>query len=536
MPLNLRLLLAAVCTCFAFYAAALVWSSSFTVEGMRWYALFDDAMISMRYARHLAGGEGLVWNPGERVEGFTNPGWTFIMALVHLVENRESWTSLYVQVISALCLVGTILLTARLALLVAPGRVVVAGVAAVAMAFYFPLNYFSLMGMEAGILALMLTAAACLLIRAGDAGRASVAAWLLMALAVFVRLDAVVPALALAIMCAVVYPGVRRKNLVIAAAALAVSLAVQTAGRLYYYGEPLPNTYYLKMSEVPLLARVGRGLWVASRFTFNHLWPFYVLVPFVVIRCMRNRAACRAGAINFLRSPAALLLAVVLGQLAYSTYVGGDVWEWFLYANRFLVIAAPMIFILLALLVVGLLERWQFARQSLGRHPTAWTLFLGLLMVLFSNWHGGYELARDQALLRRPLYGVSDAKAFVVYAQQVKKQHATDTTIAIDRAGTLPYFLHDYGFFDILGKADPVIARMQSNSITDPGTLIGNHFVPGHTKWSAAHTIGQLNPDIVILTVDFMNDDYMPWLQQQYELEPVPGLVGRVYQRVANPR
>ncbi len=33
-------------------------------------------MILMRYAYNLAHGNGLVWNPGERVEGITNPLWT----------------------------------------------------------------------------------------------------------------------------------------------------------------------------------------------------------------------------------------------------------------------------------------------------------------------------------------------------------------------------------------------------------------------------------------------------------------------------
>ena len=32
----------------------------------------DDALISLRYARNLLGGHGLVWNPGEYVEGYSN--------------------------------------------------------------------------------------------------------------------------------------------------------------------------------------------------------------------------------------------------------------------------------------------------------------------------------------------------------------------------------------------------------------------------------------------------------------------------------
>src|SRR5438128_259469 len=39
----------------------------------------DDAFISMRYARNLSLGHGLVFNAGERVEGYTNFLWTLIL-------------------------------------------------------------------------------------------------------------------------------------------------------------------------------------------------------------------------------------------------------------------------------------------------------------------------------------------------------------------------------------------------------------------------------------------------------------------------
>ena len=44
----------------------------------RWVC--DDAFISFRYARNWAEGKGLVWNPGERVEGYTNFLWTALIA------------------------------------------------------------------------------------------------------------------------------------------------------------------------------------------------------------------------------------------------------------------------------------------------------------------------------------------------------------------------------------------------------------------------------------------------------------------------
>ena len=45
----------------------------------RWF-LIDDAFISFRYARNLAEGAGLVFNAGERVEGYTSFLWTCLSA------------------------------------------------------------------------------------------------------------------------------------------------------------------------------------------------------------------------------------------------------------------------------------------------------------------------------------------------------------------------------------------------------------------------------------------------------------------------
>lgn len=45
----------------------------------------DDMFITYRYAWNLAHGEGLVFNPGERVFGLTNPGHALVLALLHAV-------------------------------------------------------------------------------------------------------------------------------------------------------------------------------------------------------------------------------------------------------------------------------------------------------------------------------------------------------------------------------------------------------------------------------------------------------------------
>lgn len=42
----------------------------------------DDAYISFRYATRLAEGHGLTFNPGEWVEGFSNPLWTLLISVI----------------------------------------------------------------------------------------------------------------------------------------------------------------------------------------------------------------------------------------------------------------------------------------------------------------------------------------------------------------------------------------------------------------------------------------------------------------------
>lgn len=46
--------------------------------------LADDAYISFRYAENLASGRGMVFNPGERVEGYTDFLWVVILAVCRL--------------------------------------------------------------------------------------------------------------------------------------------------------------------------------------------------------------------------------------------------------------------------------------------------------------------------------------------------------------------------------------------------------------------------------------------------------------------
>ena len=44
-----------------------------------WDHVSDDAYISFRYVARWVAGQGLTFNPGERIEGFSNPLWIFLL-------------------------------------------------------------------------------------------------------------------------------------------------------------------------------------------------------------------------------------------------------------------------------------------------------------------------------------------------------------------------------------------------------------------------------------------------------------------------
>src|SRR3954468_12042487 len=111
LPLGLAVLL----LLFSLWAGWFIHRSSFKVEETHYYCLFDDAMISMTYARNLVEGRGLEWARwGAPVEGFTHPLWLLPMIGANLLPLPLRLRSLPVQVVSLLLLAGAALAAWRL--------------------------------------------------------------------------------------------------------------------------------------------------------------------------------------------------------------------------------------------------------------------------------------------------------------------------------------------------------------------------------------------------------------------------------------
>ena len=181
---------------------------SATIAGVRYWWLSDDAMISMRYASNLAHGYGLVWNPGQRVEGFTNPLWTLYMALVHLLPLDPSKTSLVILLTNIAIAAATTVALARLVRQLGGGSWATAAALA---AYVLSLDsaYWAASGLETSLLALIVTVSAYRIIREADSGP-RFSTYLLTATLALVRTDAVVLTLLLDAMALAVCADRRR--------------------------------------------------------------------------------------------------------------------------------------------------------------------------------------------------------------------------------------------------------------------------------------------------------------------------------------
>jgi hypothetical protein len=329
------------------WAAAVALAIVFCLNAL-WYSpyLVDDAFISLRYARNLAAGRGLVYNPGEQVEGFSNFLWVLLEAGL-LALGLPVVSS--IQILGGAAGLGVVLLT-----LVLARRVLEGGLAPTIAGAFVALNtslaLWSVAGLETSLLALLLVAAVLRYEVEGE--RADARPWsaTLFALAWLTRPEA--PAYLL-------YFLVRRRPPRAWCVWLAALVVPYELFGYLYFGHLFPATH---------AAKVGGG------------WPFTAagLVEFAGGQGWATPALLVTAALGCLvgwrRLPAAAWVPTACGVL-FVAYAGVDWMPRF----RFFVPFLPFLALAVA---YGLVELGARARRST---PLRWTCWVGVA-VLFAGY------------------------------------------------------------------------------------------------------------------------------------------------------
>lgn len=485
------------------YAGVFVWKSSFLVEGERHFVLFEDMMISMSYARTLAGGDGLVLFPGaDRVEGFSDPLWVGVMTLAHLLPLSPAKISLSMQLLAVVLLTATLWLVYGIALEISGGVRAPALGAVLLTATYWPLENWAVQGTDVAP-AMFLVALAVRLSLGRRARRVRpTTVYALLGMATLLRLDLLPAAGCLAVWRVLTRRsgeddgGGARRELLLGGSILAAFVALQTLARLAYYGEWLPNSYFLKLTGFPLLPRLATGLyWIANLVVYLGVVPVALVLVWGV--CSRDGAK-------------KLLAALFLTQVAYSVWVGGDAWEGF-GADRFVAIAMPFLFTLLALglwrLVSRIAESAPDGRDRLVRPAIFVPLLLGL--ALQANLFAG-DLGDLRWLAWKGMSGGSWPRQ-VERAAVIRSLTRPEARVAVLAAGTIGYFL-DRPLVDLLGKNDAHVARLPMHRLDYP---VWRRFYPGHLKWDYGYSIGELRPDVVA-SIGPAPEEAAPYLARDY--------------------
>lgn len=417
----------------------------------------DDAFISFRYARNLAQGRGLVFNTGERVEGYTNFLWTVLMA----VPERLGWsTPLFSQVLGIALMLATLAISLRFARNVL-GNATLAFLAAIVLVTNLTFLSYATGGLETMLQTLLVTSVASLLLPVERSIRGRwtlrlVGAGLLGGLAVLTRLDsAVLLGTLLAVhLCGAVREDPARRSLgvvraagtfVVAASMLVVPWFVWKVG---YYGEFVPNTFFAKSG--------GMAMW-PMLFGVLYLLTFFVgyFLFLLIGRWRRHRR-------EFFELPGTRqAIWVVPVWLLYIVALGGDFMEF-----RFLVPIMPV----LAMVGAFLIDRYTSTFRQIAL--VAALLFASLGHIGLTSL--GYPVHTFHDLRVWP----SDSpRALGTIGTQLASDfpggldEPDQVTMAVGELGTLPYY-SDLPTVDMLGLADAYVARHgEPSPIYYPGHL-----------------------------------------------------------------
>jgi hypothetical protein len=529
-----RRALFALLATMAAWAGWFIFRTSFVLDGRRLFCLFDDAMISMTYARNLVEGYGLDWaRRGAPVEGFTNPLWTALMVPVNLLPVGLDRRSLVVQIACVALLMLHVVLVRRLVLRHFTRPAACHWLPACLLtAFYYPLDFWSLVGMETGLQAVLTTASVLVALDIVHGRRDRHLALLLLGtLAVLLRLD-MAPLVVAVQVYVLAHGGLRpgeradRRGLLrypgwlLGVVVLVLAATAYSAFRWRYFHDVLPNAYYLKLGGIPLMVRLMRGGSVLLD-TFRAHGPLLLAVGIGVVPQLARRGREGRDDGDWRRRLA--LPAIVFGLCcAYSVFVGGDAWEGDMRANRFVAFAMPMVFVLFNALCNQAMSamRAMAALPAAGRRPrpapdgagsgpagapgggplalryALVTVTVGALLVANGLW-----LQEDAdanwtrfAVLTRPLQ-VPRREEILAQLRSLQKIADPAAAVAVTDAGITAYF-SDFKMIDELGPNDRHIARGKPALDLDEDHF--DQFVPGYAKWDMAYVAEEQEPDALL--------------------------------------
>ena len=412
----------------------------------------DDAYITYRYVANYLNGDGLVFNLGERIEGFTNFGWTVLLTLTGGLGLDYIPVS---QILGFLFGIGVIVVVWLLARRVLGENIWFAAATVLLLGINQSFAYWTQAGLETAAFTFFATLSLFWFVKRS---------WLLifsLTLAVWMRPEG---ALIAAILIAIEFLQKRQTPwFTLSAAIIAFIFSLPMLGfKLAYYGDWLPNPFYAKTSFT--FTQLSDGLEYAGRYLRDYaLYGAIFLLPLVFYR-------------RLTQAQRAVWWFAVL-YVAYIIFIGGDV----LRVHRFFLPVFGPAAILTALSVKLIVS--PFSSQL--KIPIVSVLVAGaaVLTVLLPYDYVRLYYTRETNFVAR--------MQFLAHEMQQSDSHRF--SVALPTIGAFGYELIGHDIIDMVGLTDSTIARHPGDSI--PGMA---------TTWKERSYnpkyLLQRNPDYIIFS------------------------------------
>ena len=441
--------------------------------GLAWANRFldDDAFISFRYARNLVEGQGLVYNPGERVEGYTNFLWVMLLAGG---AELGLWPEVAAQAFGLALHAGTLGLTYRTGRRLLPAPIY-ALVGVVLLGTHYSVLSFATGGLETALQTFLLSAGFHTLVARHLDGRWRLrdcaAVSLIVGAGLLTRMDfaifaAVLGLAAVTSMATRGEPGKQRGRASLAGhvamlvVPAAVILIAWLAWKQHYYGALLPNTYFAKRPG-PGAARIGLEYFAEFCRSYRY-WPVLIVVLAGTVQLVRQRHILAAG------------IALIVAWVGYIVRMGGGFIEF-----RFLVPLMPVFL----LGVVWTMTRFAPLRRT-------WLHILVFVWVAYGSLHHArtYGWAADRP---EPVAHLRWQTRDALWAESGLRLNALfaghDVVIATTVAGILPYYA-GLTTIDMHGLTDAHIARH--------APVVSNR--PGHKRLADVEYLRRRRVNLVV--------------------------------------
>lgn len=412
----------------------------------------DDAFISFRYAYNLLHARELNWNPGdaEKVEGYSNFLWTILLFGGLKLGIQPEIFSL---VLSLVAMLGTLCCSFLLALQVLKSRLQ-ALVVLLLLGTNFTFSAYGSGGLETQLQTFLLSLQ-CLLILRNQARplkkRYLLFLSFLAGLSLMLRLDSALFMVVLygyLIIQLLFFSGKVDRNswyrLALLAGPVCLLCAAWFTWKYYYYGDILPNTYFVK---------TGGSTWAAMKQGLRYTYTFFSsylllpLLPLFLILLIVKKAW---------KSQQLLLCVLLFGSwLAYILYVGGDFMEF-----RFFVPVLPLFFLLLT---------WSFFQW---KHVWITALLIGLVLTgSYYHFRTFYYKHGVESVNKLNAHITAEEENWVGIGKMLENCFAASekpVRIATTAAGAIPYYAK-LPTIDMLGLNDKWIARNEKVRSPRPG-------------------------------------------------------------------